>query len=71
VVLRREYSGVLLLVLIFAALDVLEWRVSYAEWRLDPLWAWILAVGVVAAIVLRGLRRGTTLLEDRKPASPS
>lgn len=71
VVLRREYSGVLLLVLIFAALDVLEWRVSYGEWRLDPLWAWILAVGVVVAIVLRGLRRGTTLLEDRKPTSAS
>ena len=37
VVLRREYSGLLLLVLIFAALDALEWRVSYGEWHLDPV----------------------------------
>ncbi len=67
VVLRREYSGVLLLVLIFAALDALEWRISFGQWRLDPFWAWALGIGTVVAAVLRGLRRGTRLLEDRKP----
>jgi protein-S-isoprenylcysteine O-methyltransferase Ste14 len=69
VVLRREYSGVLLLVLIFAALDVLEWRVSFGTWRIDPFWAWALAVGVAVFTVLRTLRRGTTLLEDHQPGS--
>jgi len=71
VVLRREYSGLLLVVLIFAALDALEWRLSYHEWRLDPFWAWVLGIGAVVAAVLRGLRRGTTLLEDpQPPATP-
>jgi protein-S-isoprenylcysteine O-methyltransferase Ste14 len=69
VVLRREYSGLLLVVLIFAALDALEWWVSFHEWRIDPLWAWALGVGALIATVLRGLRRGTTLLEDRKPTT--
>lgn len=69
VVLRREYSGLLLVVLIFAALDSLEWWVSYHEWRIDPFWAWSLGIGTVIAAVLRGLRRGTDLLEDRKPTA--
>lgn len=71
VVLRREYTGVLLLVLIFAALDVLEWRASFGTWRLDPFWGRALVVGGAIFTVLRGLRRGTTVLEDRKPAAES
>ncbi len=67
VVLRREYSGLLLVVLIFAALDVLEGWVSFHTWRIDPFWAWALGIGAVIAAVLRGLRRGTNLLEDRTP----
>ncbi len=67
--LRREYSGLLLVVLIFAALDTLEWWVSFHEWRIDPFWAWSLGIGTVIAAVLRGLRRGTDLLEDRKPTA--
>jgi protein-S-isoprenylcysteine O-methyltransferase Ste14 len=69
VVLRREYSGLLLVVLIFAGLNVLQGWVSFRVWRIDPFWAWALGAGTVIAAVLRGLRRGTTLLEDRKPVA--
>ena len=65
VVLRREYSSLLQLVLIFAALNVVEWRVSFGVWRMDRVWIGALIVGIVVATVLRLLRRHSTLLEDR------
>ena len=67
-VLRQEYSGLLALVLIFAALNVAQWWVSFHRWKLDPFWAGALVVGVLVATVLRVLRRLTDLLEDRDSA---
>jgi uncharacterized integral membrane protein len=61
-VLRREYSSLLQLVFIFAALNVVEWRVSFGVWRIDPLWLGALIFGVVVATTLRLVRRHTTLL---------
>jgi protein-S-isoprenylcysteine O-methyltransferase Ste14 len=69
VVLRREYSSLLQLVLIFAALNVAQWWVSYHQSRIDPVWAGALIVGALLATVLRLLRRHTRLLEDRQPAA--
>lgn len=65
VVLRREYSSLLQLVLIFAAINVVEWRVSFGVWRMDRFWIAALIVGVLAATALRLVRRHSTLLEDR------
>ena len=48
--------------LIFAALNVVEWKVSFGVWRIDPFWLGALGFGVVIAIVLRLVRRHTTLL---------
>jgi len=61
-VLRREYSSLLQLVLIFAALNVAEWKVSFGVWRIDPFWLGALILGIVVAVVLRVVRRHTTLL---------
>jgi uncharacterized integral membrane protein len=61
-VLRREYSSLLQLVLIFAALNVMEWKVSFGVWRMDSFWLGALIFGIVVAIVLRIVRRHTTLL---------
>jgi len=69
VVLRREYSSLLQLVLIFAALNVAQWWVSYHRWRIDPVWAGALIFGALLATVLRLLRRHTRLLEDRHSAA--
>lgn len=69
VVLRREYSSLLQLVLIFAALNVAQWKVSFGVWRMDGFWIGALIVGVVVATVLRLLRRHSALLADR-PAAP-
>jgi len=71
VVLRREYSSLLQLVLIFAALNVAQWRVSFQQWRLDPFWAGALVSGALVATVLQQLRRRTRLLDDRPPALPA
>ena len=64
VVLRREYSSLLQLVMIFAALNVAQWWVSYHRIHIDPFWAGALVTGILVATVLRELRRRTHLLED-------
>lgn len=66
-VLRREYSGLLLLALVFAGLNAIEWRISFDRWRVDAFWSWTLIVAAGAAVVLRSLRHRTRLLDD--PAS--
>jgi protein-S-isoprenylcysteine O-methyltransferase Ste14 len=63
-VLRREYSGLLMVVLVFAGLNALEWRISFGHWHVDPFWAWALAAAALVAVALRGLRKLTPLLED-------
>jgi len=66
-VLRREYSGLLLLALVFAGLNAIEWRISFDRWRVDPFWSGTLIVAAGAAAVLRSMRHRTSLLDD--PAS--
>jgi len=66
-VLRREYSGLLVLALVFAGLNAIEWRISFGRWRVDPIWSGTLIVAAGAAAVLRSLRHRTSLLDD--PAS--
>lgn len=67
VVLRREYTGLLLLVVLFAALDFLHEWVAAREWEIETFWEWSLIVGGFLAVGLRMLRRHSTLLEDRPP----
>jgi protein-S-isoprenylcysteine O-methyltransferase Ste14 len=68
VVLRREYSGLLQLVFVFAGLNAAQWWVSYQVWRLDPFWAAALVAGTLLTATLRLLRRYFRALEDAPPA---
>jgi protein-S-isoprenylcysteine O-methyltransferase Ste14 len=61
-VLRREYSGLLALVILFTA-EVLEWRrFATGRWHADPLWLSIAAAAAVLYVTLRTLKRRTRLL---------
>jgi protein-S-isoprenylcysteine O-methyltransferase Ste14 len=66
-VLRREYSGFLLITLYFAVIEGLEAlvfdREPLAQWFADePFWLVMLALGALAYLALRLVRRFTTLL---------
>jgi protein-S-isoprenylcysteine O-methyltransferase Ste14 len=61
-VLKREYSGMLALVLLFSA-EVLLWRrFANGRWKADGPWLAILAAACVLYLLLRTLRRQTRLL---------
>ena len=62
-VLKREYPGVLALVLAFAFQEVLGDYVARGVLMIDPLWATLLVVGVIASLVLRHLKKRTSFLE--------
>jgi protein-S-isoprenylcysteine O-methyltransferase Ste14 len=64
-VLRREYSGLFALVLLFTA-EVLEWwRFSTGRWYADPVWLSATAACAVLYVTLRTLKRRTRLLNVR------
>jgi protein-S-isoprenylcysteine O-methyltransferase Ste14 len=61
-VLKREYSGLFALVILFTA-EVLEWRwVATGRWHADPVWLSAAAVSAVLYLTLRTLKRRTRLL---------
>lgn len=67
-VLRREYSAFYLIFIVFTlfefACDILGDRETIAEWiRDDAVWIAFLAVGTVAYLCLRTLKRNTLLLD--------
>jgi hypothetical protein len=61
-VLKREYSGLFALVILFTA-EVLEWGwVATGRWHADPVWLSAAAVSAVLYLTLRTLKRRTRLL---------
>jgi protein-S-isoprenylcysteine O-methyltransferase Ste14 len=61
-VLRREYSGLFALVILFTA-AVLEWRwLATGRWHADPLWLGAAAAAGLMYLTLRTLKRRTRLL---------
>jgi protein-S-isoprenylcysteine O-methyltransferase Ste14 len=61
-VLRREYSGLFALVVLFTA-EVLEWRrFATGRWHADPVWLPAAAASAVLYLTLRTLKRRTRLL---------
>jgi protein-S-isoprenylcysteine O-methyltransferase Ste14 len=61
-VLRREYSGLFALVVLFTA-EVLEWwRFATGRWYADPVWLSAAAASAVLYLTLRTLKRRTRLL---------
>lgn len=66
-VLRREYSGFFQLVLVFVAINAMQWRAATGRWALTPFWLWSLVAGVAVAGLLRLLWKRTPLLRDEAP----
>jgi protein-S-isoprenylcysteine O-methyltransferase Ste14 len=61
-VLRREYSGLFALVILYTA-EVLEWwRFATGHWYADPVWLSAAAASAVLYVTLRTLKRRTRLL---------
>jgi protein-S-isoprenylcysteine O-methyltransferase Ste14 len=61
-VLRREYSGLFAVVILFTA-EVLEWRrFSTGRWHADPVWLSAAGACTVLYLTLRTLKRRTRLL---------
>ncbi len=67
-VLRREYSGFFQLVLVFSAINALQWRASSGQWALSPFWLATASAGIAISAVLRLLWKRTPLLNDPEPA---
>lgn len=62
-VLRREYSGILGMIVSFVIVELAtQWRVSGRP-TIHPVWLAILVFGVVAYLTLRTMRKRTQLLE--------
>jgi len=62
-VLRREYSGLWALVLVFTALDTARAFAATGRLVLDPVWGAAFSGTTLVAVVLRALRHRTRLLE--------
>ena len=61
-VLKREYSGLFGVVVIFGLLELRQHWMAEGRIALDPVWQAIVVVGLVAYVGLRTLKRNTTLL---------
>ena len=69
-VLKREYSGFFAVFLSFALLDAMKnvIHTGYSGWSslLHPFWMWGLAGAALMFILLRTLKKGTGLLNERE-----
>lgn len=61
-VLKREYTGFFLSVFSFSLINFLKYRSYHQTTDLDPLWLFLLPFSMVVYIVLRSLKKNTTLL---------
>ena len=62
-VLRREYSGLFGVVVIFALLELLEHVFLYRRATMHPVWVGVLVVGALLYLTLRTLKRSTRVLK--------
>ncbi len=62
-VLKREYTGLLVLVISFALINVLKHYFYLGQWGISGFWLTVLILGVVVALSLRTLKKRTAILE--------
>jgi protein-S-isoprenylcysteine O-methyltransferase Ste14 len=62
-VLRREYTTLLLIILLHYGVELIEHLAIDRQFVLEPFWTALLVFGIVAYLTLRGLKRRTTLLD--------
>jgi protein-S-isoprenylcysteine O-methyltransferase Ste14 len=63
-VLRREYGGFFAVILAFSVLEVVGDWITLKKVEIDPIWATFLGTGFVVWVVLRTLKKKTSLLSD-------
>jgi len=61
-VLKREYNGFLNIFITFAMLDFARNAIGFGNYNLTRLWMWLLVAGFAIWMVLRLLRKKTSLL---------
>lgn len=59
---RREYNGFGNIFITFAILDFIRNYITTGRYMLTPVWQWLLAGGIALWLILRILRKRTTLL---------
>ena len=62
-VLRREYTAVLLLGIAFFLLNLLEYGVAERRLRFEPEWTIMFGISIAIYLTLRSLKRYTTVLK--------
>lgn len=62
-VLKREYNGVLAMVLSFTILNACSHFFNRSHFQVDVFWQIVLGVGTLTFIILRSLKKYTTVLE--------
>jgi len=62
-VLKREYSGLLGMIVAFGLMGLSEHLVVEGRLSLEPTWQWICITGVVLYVVLRTVRKTSNLFE--------
>lgn len=62
-VLKREYSGFLATIISFAFLNAMKHWFLFKEIALDQEWQYMLVAGAIITLVLRTLKKKTTVLE--------
>lgn len=61
-ILKREYSGFFALFFTFSLFDLIENYVRYTKWELDTFWLYALITSGLITLVLKTLKKKTTLL---------
>jgi protein-S-isoprenylcysteine O-methyltransferase Ste14 len=61
-VLRREYPGLFGIVACFFGLKAFDRAILANNWAVDPMWTGIFVAGLAAFLILRTLKRKTSLL---------
>lgn len=64
-VVRREYSGIYWVIVIFSLLEFVGASAAAGGLRFEPAWVAVLAIGTGAALAIRYLRRRTGVLDLR------
>jgi protein-S-isoprenylcysteine O-methyltransferase Ste14 len=62
-VLRREYTGMMMIVLAHTGVECFDYLFKMRRWGWEPFWVTFAAVGGVVYVVLRHLKKKTRLLD--------
>ena len=62
-VFRREYNGLFAVIVVLFAFKVAEDLIARRKFEIEPMWAWLLGVGLLVFAIGRMLKKRTRLLD--------